>query len=615
MTAGAGPPVGWIPQVAERSGADWASWLLRSAPGRGSVAMPGGRPGGDDDAGLAAALEDLRHVARRQGFAVEAGDSSAPGGFASWPSRIIGIPRSADPRQAVIALAHQLGHVLLHEPIAKLEPGGIVPCHGLRKVEADSVALLVAEHLGISADEMTFPHMASWAGTDPRADPEKAMRLARDRVLTATSVITAIFDTRARRNRRGPGREAASARTRPTTTGALAAVRTKPDVGQEPIPVTTVGPEELIRVHEAAADFFCRELAGSWVPGYLAKRGFGPEIQEPWRAGYAPKSWDALTRYLRETGYPDEVIEAAGLARRSRRGTLIDTFRDRAVLPIRSPDGTIIAFTGRAPASAATGVPKYLNSPRTAVYDKSETLFGLAEARDALTVGARPVIVEGVFDAIAVTTASPGRYSGVAPCGTALTTRQVAALSRFTRLATLVGFDADAAGQRAAIRAYRLLSGGSGQVMTVRFRPGQDAAQVLADHGPEALAATLTSRIQPLADLVTDAEVSQWVLRLAHAEGRIGALRATAPLIAAMPPCDVARQVARLASRLELDHAMVTEAVTDAVSIRAAARDLPPASQQAAGLAAVGPRPAGRPSPARRGAADRDGLGRGRVAR
>jgi DNA primase len=100
-----------------------------------------------------------------------------------------------------------------------------------------------------------------------------------------------------------------------------------------------VTPGELGEINEVAARFFRARLPGSWATGYLASRGFGPGIQRRWQAGYAPASWDALTRHLLALGYPETVIEASGLARRSRRGTLIDTFRDRVMLPVRSPKG------------------------------------------------------------------------------------------------------------------------------------------------------------------------------------------------------------------------------------------------------------------------------------
>jgi DNA primase len=183
--------------------------------------------------------------------------------------------------------------------------------------------------------------------------------------------------------------------------------------------------------------------------------------------------------------------------------------------------------------------------------------------------GACPVIVEGPFDAIAVTTAGQGRFAGLAPCGTALTARHLAALAQATNLRTagvLVAFDADTAGRRAAARAYYLLCPSTDDVAAADLQPGQDPAHILATQGPAALSETLSRRTRPLADVVIDNEVARWEQWLEYAEGRINAMHAAAPLIAAMPPTHVGRQVARLASRLDLDHALVTEAITDELS-------------------------------------------------
>ena len=146
----------------------------------------------------------------------------------------------------------------------------------------------------------------------------------------------------------------------------------------------------MAQLNVLAARFFRYRLPGSWVPGYLQARGFGPAIQDRWQAGYAPAGWNALTRHLRAMGWADEVIEQAGLARRSRRGNLFDVFRDRAMFPVTAPDGTIAGFIGRASDHAPAGVPKYLNSPRTCLYNKSALLFGLWEAREPLAAGATP---------------------------------------------------------------------------------------------------------------------------------------------------------------------------------------------------------------------------------
>jgi DNA primase len=214
-------------------------------------------------------------------------------------------------------------------------------------------------------------------------------------------------------------------------------------------------------------------------------------------------------------------------------------------------------------------VPVYINSPGTSLYRKAGILFGLPEARALLAGSAMPVLAEGALDAIAVTTARPGRYAGLAPCGTAFTTAQAAALATAADLpatGALTAFDADRAGNQAAIRTYHLLAPLTTKLAAVSVPAGSDPAQILRDHGPRALAEMLASRRRPLADLVTDSEVDRWSRWLEYPGGQIGALRATAPLIAAMPPPHVARQVTRLAHRLGLGYATVTEAVTDTLT-------------------------------------------------
>jgi DNA primase len=326
----------------------------------------------------------------------------------------------------------------------------------------------------------------------------------------------------------------------------------------------------LARLNAIAERFFCDRLHNSWVPGYLETRGFDRDVQRRWHAGYAPAEWDALTRHLRARGCPGNLIEAAGLAGRSRRGTLADTFRDRAVLPVRSGNGVVLGFIGRAPDGAIPRAPKYINSPRTCLYDKSAALYGIWEGRAALSTGARPVIVEGPFDTIAVTTVGQGRYAALAPCGTALTPRHVGVVAQVADLATtgvVVAFDSDKAGRHAAVRAYNLLTSFTEGLTRIAFVSGQDPAQVLAERGPNFLARMLSAHTQPLADLVVDEDVQRWARWLENPEGQMNALRSAARLIGAMPPSHVARQVIRLANQLNLDHAMVTQAVIDTLPL------------------------------------------------
>ena len=256
------------------------------------------------------------------------------------------------------------------------------------------------------------------------------------------------------------------------------------------------------------------------------------------------------------------------------------------MLPVTAPDGTIAGFIGRASDHAPSGAPKYLNSPRTRLYNKSALLLGLWESRESLAAGASPVIVEGPLDAMAVTAAGQERFVGVAPCGPALTVRHLAALAGRADLRSagvLVAFDSDPAGQRAAVRAYHLLCPLTEKTAAAGFPPGQDPARIHADRGPGALYEALAERTHPLADVVSDSELQRWERWLKYPEGQVNALRATAPIIAAMPPAHVGRQVARLAVRLGITHGAVTAAVTDALTARLGAPGKAPGSSRSPG--------------------------------
>ena len=172
----------WRHYAAARTGRPgWPRRTPRRRPGQ----RRGARAGADG------AWTALVHLARREGFAAARGDCADGDAFTSWRDRRIHIRRDATPEQAITALAHQLGHVLLHGEIAYLGRSGTVPCQGIRKVEADSVAYLVAAHLGIDAPAITFPHVSSWAGTGPRAHPDATIQAVASRVLTAAAKITA----------------------------------------------------------------------------------------------------------------------------------------------------------------------------------------------------------------------------------------------------------------------------------------------------------------------------------------------------------------------------------------------------------------------------------------
>ena len=326
--------------------------------------------------------------------------------------------------------------------------------------------------------------------------------------------------------------------------------------------------------NHAAALFFADRLAspaGTSPREYLSTRGFGPTLDSrQWSLGYAPPTWTALTDHLRAKGCDVEGLLAAGLVIRTRHGNVIDRFRDRVTLPVHNLDGETVGFVGRAAPNVSDDVPKYLNSPRTQLYDKSTLLFGLAEQQELLASGAVPVIVEGPLDVLAVhiaNTQSEPPLAAVAPCGTALTSTQVDSLAKLSGNRVLVAFDDDAAGARATAAAYGLLATRFTQLHAADLAGSGDPAELLQLGGCQALREAL-SRNEPLADRVLDNGLSPWADKLDNAEACVSALRELAPSISSLRPDDVTREAARLVERLRLEPSTVTRELTEAVTAR-----------------------------------------------
>ena len=427
------------------------------------------------------------------------------------------------------------------------------------KQKPNSVAWITCARHGITPVG-GLPYPASWAGTDPRAQPAATILAAGHRITTAATRITG-HTVRILHGDDDPvpgltASPALAAQARhpgagqhDTGTSQVSSPVTQPAASQPPEPDETTR-----RVLADAHAFYTGQLDGSWAPGYLHARGITAAAIQDWHIGYAPAGWTTLTGHLRHLGHDDDAIQAAGLATRSSRGTLIDRFRDRIMLPMHDAAGTLAGFTGRARPGAGPDVPKYLNSPETAAYKKSHLLFGLHQARPALARGAVPVIVEGPFDAIAVTIADPGGHAGLAPCGTALTGQQAALLSQAADLAgtgIIVAFDSDTAGCKAAIRAHGILRPLTGKLQSAAL-DGKDPAEILQRDGPDALRSILRDQRQPLSALLIDASIEEWARRLHDTDGPLMAMRSTASLIASLLPDDTASQVRSITSGREL---------------------------------------------------------------
>jgi DNA primase len=490
-------------------------------------------------------------MARREGFAVEREDGCPVDGVTFWAARRIRVLPDLPVGQAAWALAHQLGHVLVHNTITYPPGSTTAGCQGVRRAEADSVAFIIAVRYGIPAGAV-FSSPQTWAGRDPRAQPAAAILAAGERITTAAAKITRLVDQHLAETglTAHPAAEAATTAGRQQPEQPAAPQDTAPPAAGASRP----GPDLniMITVLGHAEQFYTSQLARSWVPAYLAGRGIGEAAMNQWHFGYAPAGWTALTSHLRALGHDDDAIQAAGLARLSSRGTLIDHFRDRLMLPVRDGHGNLAGFTGRA--RPGTDVPKYLNSPETGTYRKGELLFGLHEASGLLARGAVPVIVEGPFDAIAVTTAGRGSFAGLAPCGTALTSRQAAALAQAAgagQAGIIVAFDDDTAGRKAAVRAYDTLRPFSGRLQSAVLS-GKDPAEILQAQGAAALRAILRDSTQPLAAVVIDAHLAPWERRLQDPEGPLLAMRSTAALIAGLLPPGTAQAIRQITGNSEL---------------------------------------------------------------
>jgi DNA primase len=515
---------------------------------------PGSHAGGTPRDPPGPVRDALGWLARRLGYAVEE-EQGPPDGTVLWAVRRIRIPPQLTDEQAVWALAHQLGHALLHHHPGHPAPPGTTTagCKGLRKAEADSVAWITCARHGITPAG-GLPYPASWAGTDPRAQPAAAILAAGHRITTAAVRITAHTTRILHGDDQAPGLTTSP---RPATQTARHGAGRRDTATSQPSTQPAGPPQPDAAVLRALADahaFYTSQLTGSWAPGYLHARGITPAAIGDWRIGYAPTGWTTLTGHLRRLGHHDDAIQAAGLATRSSRGTLIDRFRDRVMLPVHDAGGTLAGFTGRARPDAGPEVPKYLNSPQTAAYKKGHLLFGLHQARPALAHGAVPVIAEGPFDAIAVTLADPAQHAGLAPCGTALTSQQAALLSQAADLARtgiIVAFDSDPAGRKAAIRAHAILRPLTANLQSAAL-DGKDPAEILQRDGPHTLRTILRERRQPLSALLIDASIEQWERRLHDTGGPLLAMRATATLIASLLPDGTATQIRRITAGREL---------------------------------------------------------------
>ena len=242
---------------------------------------------------------------------------------------------------------------------------------------------------------------------------------------------------------------------------------------------------QCLDMHALAAVFY-REVLGR-APGqaardYIARRGLAPEIVERFCLGWAPAGWNELRDHLRGRGFPEVVAEKAGLVSKSAKGTYYDRFRERLIFPIMNLSAQTVAFGGR---SLVDGDgPKYLNSSETPIYTKGEHLYGLYQARRAMSHSKSVLLTEGYVDVLSLHQFGFENSCGV--LGTALTPEQVHRLSGLVGQVDLV-FDGDNAGRKAALRSAEMILTQGLKCRVLLMPEGEDVDSVLQKNGRTSL--------------------------------------------------------------------------------------------------------------------------------
>ena len=321
----------------------------------------------------------------------------------------------------------------------------------------------------------------------------------------------------------------------------------------------------LIAANTAAQKFYQEQLntnpSAQVGREFLIKRGFDRAACESFGVGYAPDDWDQLTKFLRSQGFTNEELDLAGLSKEGQKG-MIDRFRNRLIWPIRNITGEVVGFGARKLSEDDQG-PKYLNTSETPIYKKSQVLYGLDRAKKEIATKRQVVVVEGYTDVMAAHLA--GVTTAVATCGTAFGDDHIKILRNLLmdddsfRGEVIFTFDGDAAGQKAALRAYEDDQKFVTQTFVAVEPNGLDPCELRQEHGDAALRDLIASRI-PLFEFAIRTELKKHDLQTA--EGRVNALALAAPMVANIKNKVLRPEyIKQLAGWLGMDIEPVTSAV------------------------------------------------------
>ena len=311
-------------------------------------------------------------------------------------------------------------------------------------------------------------------------------------------------------------------------------------------------------IHREVAAFFHRMLftrAAAHAREYMKSRGFGKEMAERWTVGWAPDRGDIFLDWAREKKFTGRELVDAGFLKVSERGPYA-FFRDRLMFPIRNEVGDVIAFSGRH-LREGQGGGKYINSPETVLFKKSNVVFALEKARKEIMNRNSVLICEGQLDVICCH--EQGITHAVATQGTALTTQHAKLLRRYAKSAVLC-YDADKAGMEATEKGYRVLAPEGLPVRVVKMPVGEDPDSYMRKHGPDAFRESLAKAVD-FFDFLIDREATE--NGLADLQSRSAFAKRCAGLLAIMPDA-VSRDgmINHVATRLRTGVPELREAVS-----------------------------------------------------
>jgi DNA primase len=260
--------------------------------------------------------------------------------------------------------------------------------------------------------------------------------------------------------------------------------------------------EDLYNACRTAGLFFYHSLTetneGKFALEYFHKRGFSDETIRIFGLGYSPRGWEELIKHAASENISAQTLEKVGLARRREDGSYFDFFRGRAIFPVFSSTGRVIAFGARK-LYDDDQLGKYINSPETPIYNKSRILYGISHAKDAIRENDFAILVEGYVDLIRVY--QEGIKNIVASSGTALTIDQIRLVSRYTKNITIV-YDADSAGSKATLRGVDLVLENDLDVRVAVLPTGEDPDSFIGKYGSDKFNALVKDAIS-FVDFIT----------------------------------------------------------------------------------------------------------------